>query len=125
MDRAVVRNAASPDQVKRAARLERQAAELARAALAEVMTTIAGRIVLWDLLDRAGVYRSIWSPNVEIHYRAGRQDFGHELMAHLLEVSEQNFMLMESEARARTRRDNASTDAAHTPSATEGEQNNG
>lgn len=123
--RAQVKNAASPDQVKRAARKEREAAELARAALQATMRTQAGRIVMWDLLVRAGVFRSIWSPNAEIHYRAGRQDFGHELMAALLEADEDAYQLMEVEARQRLRRENAATDAAHTPSVTEGEQTDG
>lgn len=125
MDRAQVRNAASPDQVKRAARKERDAAEFARAALVQVLATPAGRIVMWDLLERAGVHRSIFHPSSQIYYLAGRQDFGHELLAALLDADEQAYLLMEAEARARQRRDNVATDAAHTRSVTEGEQTDG
>lgn len=119
-DRAEVRNAASPEQVKRAARKERERAELQRASLKAVMGTPAGRFVLWDLLERAGVYRSIFHPSSQIYYLAGRQDFGHELIALLLDTDDVLYQQMEVEARNRDRKEHAATDAAHTPSVTEG-----
>lgn len=124
-DRSQVRNAASPDQVRRAERREKRLAELSRAALVEVMRSPAGRMVLWDLLERAGIYRSIFTTNAEIYYRAGRQDFGHELLAMILEADEAGYEVLEREARARKRSDNAETDAAHTPSSTEGAEHDG
>lgn len=118
--RDLVRNAADPDQVKRAERRERKLEELFRAALVATLATEAGRAVCWGLLERAGVYRSIWTPNAEIHYRAGRQDFGHELMALILAADEDLYLTMEREARSRKRKDNAETDAAHTPASDQG-----
>lgn len=117
--RAEGRNAADPRQVKRAGRLERDRAEQLRAHVVAVLTTESGRAVFWELLERAGVYRSIWTPNSEIHYKAGRQDFGHELMALIVDASEEGYELMEREARARRKRDERSTDAAHTAPAEE------
>lgn len=123
-ERDLVRNASDPEQVRRAAKKERDRAEYFRAALVATLKTAEGRAVIWELLDLAGVYRSIWVPNAEIHYRAGRQDFGHELMALVLAAGEDLYLLMETEARARKRKDNAETDAAHTaPASSEGASN--
>lgn len=119
-DRAQVRNAADPQQVRRAERKERDAAAQVQAAMRAVMATVDGRMVMWDLLERAGVFRSIWHPSAEIHYRAGRQDYGHELQAVILAADEDLYDTMTREARARVKRANNETDAAHTPRADQG-----
>jgi len=115
--RSLVRNAADPEQVKRAARRERRTEEQVLGALEAVMRTAEGRLVMWDLLSRCGIYGSIWHPSAEIHYRAGKQDMGHEIQALILRSSEDLYELMAREARARGRRENDETDAAHTPRA--------
>lgn len=104
-DRPWVKNAADPEQVKAAGRRERRKGEQFNGALRQVMATIEGRLVMWALLERAGIYRSVWDPSARIHYNAGRQDFGHELLALLLEADERTYLLMEQEARARARGD--------------------
>lgn len=123
-DRALVKNAADPQQVRRAARKETDLAADRAARLQHVMQTALGRAAIWDLLEDAGVFRSIWSPSAEIHYRAGRQDFGHELMARVIDADEHAFLAMEAEARQRKRRDTQATDAAHT-AASRGEHDGG
>lgn len=122
-DRAFQRNAADPRQVRFAARKERQQAEQERAAIKAVMTTLEGRFVLWSLLEKAGIFKSVWHPSAAIHYNSGRQDFGHELMARLIEVDEDLYQLMEREARARVRARNREVDAAHTARADEEQPN--
>lgn len=116
----MVRNAADPTQVRRAERKEKDAAVVRLEQLKAVMSTEVGRAVMWDLLERTGVYRSIWHPSAEIHYRAGRQDFGHELQALILEADEDLYDTMAREARTRARRANSETDAAHTARAEQG-----
>jgi hypothetical protein len=123
-DRALVRNAADPAQVRRAARKADDTEADKRARLRAVLQTALGRAAMWDLLERAGVFRSIYDTSARIHYNAGRQDFGHELMAALLDADEHAYLAMEAEARSRARRDNQSIDAAHTAPATGG-QNDG
>jgi len=116
-------NAADPRQVKGAGRRQREREEQLRASVAAVMSLEAGRLVMWELLERAGVFRSVWSPNSEIHYKAGRQDYGHELMATLLETNEGLYELMQREARARDRKNDVTAAAEQTPPAdTEGER---
>ena len=50
-----VRNAADPRQVKGAGRRQREREEQLRASVAAVMSLEAGRLVMWELLERAGV----------------------------------------------------------------------
>ena len=111
---AQVLNAADRDQVRRAGRKDRDRAARVATDAAAVLASTHGRRFCWDLLERAGVYRSIWDPTARIHYNAGRQDFGHELMALLVSAQPDLYLLMEQEARARQKRDDAETDAAHT-----------
>lgn len=111
--RAMTRNAADPSQVRTAERLEKRRQERFARALAATINTVEGRIVFAELLRRAGVYRSIWHPSSEIHYNAGRQDYGHELMATLTDLSLDHFLKMEQEEWAWLRQEQATTDAAH------------
>lgn len=112
--RAAVRNASDPHQVRRAARKEQDRERLTLTAIESVMRTTDGRLVMWDLLSRCGVFGSIWHPSAEIHYRAGKQDMGHEIQALLLQASEDLYDLMAREARARAKREASETDAHHT-----------
>jgi hypothetical protein len=42
----------------------------------------------------------VWDASAKIHYNAGRQDFGHELMALLTEHDSEGYLAMEREARS-------------------------
>jgi len=92
---------------RKARRQQRDYLEAVRA----VLGSEAGRLFCSHILQAAGVYRSIWTQSAEIHYRAGRQDFGHELMAEWLEASEELYDQMERENRARVRREHAEDEA--------------
>lgn len=119
-----VRNAADPRQVRAAQRLDARRQERFTRALAAVMSTVEGRTVMETLVRRAGVYKSIWHPSAEIHYNAGRQDYGHELMADLYAVDDGSaFQLMEREAWAYAKQLDREIEATHTArrSETEGE----
>jgi len=120
-DRALVRNAADPRQVRFAAQVEQRREERFANAINDVLSTPAGRIVFAMLIRRAGVYKSIWHPSSEIHYNAGRQDYGHELMADLIRTNEESYQLMEREEWAWLKQQQQSTDAAHTRRAAERE----
>lgn len=119
--RPLVANAADPGQVKRAARKDRDREQIFGAALQSVMRTPAGRLVLWSLLERAGVYASVFDLSGAVTaYKSGRQDFGHELLTLLVENDDDQYLLMEAEARQRARAEDRETAAAQTPTA-EGE----
>lgn len=111
--RALVRNAGSERQVRRAARTERERDERFRDGLLAVMSTPRGRAFVWGLLEEAGVYRSVWDQHGQQMARnVGRQDYGHWLLAELLETDEGLYQLMERESRAWKRREDKETDAA-------------
>jgi hypothetical protein len=111
---AHVRNAGDVSDVKRAERAARRARERELTVTRAVMATVEGREFLRNQLELLGVFRSIWRPSAEIHYLAGRQDAGHELMALLAEADEAAYLQMETEARERRRRADVEMDAGHT-----------
>lgn len=119
MARNLQGNAADPQQVKYAARKEAQRAARFLDALRSVLRMPEGRIVCWELLARAGVFRSIWDPSARIHYNAGKQDYGHELLGVLLEADEVLYVLMEREARAYVRQGATEAAAVQTAAAEE------
>src|SRR3954471_4533470 len=99
-DRSLTGNAADRKKVERADRVQRRRESRFTDALRAVLATPTGRIVAWELLRRARVYESIWDPSSKIHYNAGRQDFGHELLAVIVEADGTLYLEMEREARA-------------------------
>lgn len=115
--RPLQKSASDPEQVQRAGRVVKGREGAFLLALRDVLDHETGRLVLYELIQRAGVYRSIWRMSAEIHYLAGRQDLGHELMASCYEASEDLYQLMEREARLRQTREDRGTVAAHTPKA--------
>lgn len=118
-NRALVRNAADPKQVRYAARKEKQAEERFLDALAAVMNTQAGRIVCATLLQRAGLDRTVFDHSGSImNFNEGRRNFGLEIKASIIAASESLFEQMEREERARQREADRETDAVHTPSST-------
>lgn len=118
--RAEVKNAADAQQVKGAGRRESRREQRRLAAYRAVMTTSAGRAVMWDLIGRAGVFRSVFNPHDGVQsFNIGRQDFGHELMGLLLRIDGEGqlYLRMETEARAQEGRDAHETDAAQVAAA--------
>jgi hypothetical protein len=119
-DRAYVRNASDPEQVKRAERRIRNQQALFLRALRVVLDTYEGRLLLWELVTRSGLFRSAYAPtDGPIYYVVGRQDFGRELMVDVANADAKNYAMMQHEARVRARRERSELDAAETPRAGE------
>lgn len=119
--RPLTANAADPRAVRFARRKERDEAKIFDEALAEAMTSPATRLVLWDILKRAGIYERIEETNATIYYKMGKRNFGLELLADVMRVDERLYLVMESEARARQRSIERETAAVQT-AASQGEQ---
>lgn len=83
----MVTNAADEDKIRgakdRVAVMERRLRE----SYAKLLATPEGQLVLWDLLDHCGVYRSIFETSARISYNSGKQDVGHYLQAKILEAN--------------------------------------
>lgn len=119
-----VTNAADRKQVRNAGRRTKSRERRFQNALRAVMATPEGRLLFGErrlgLLARAGCYRSVFSQNpVEMAYNAGRQDFGHQMMALLAEASEKLYLDMERETRLLESRDAEETAAATAAATTE------
>jgi hypothetical protein len=98
-ERARVQNAASGSQVRRARRAEKDADRIAALDAKAVMASIEGRRFVWWLLKRAGVNLSVMRDGeTRALYWAGRQDCGHELLAHIIATDSEAYLLMQREA---------------------------
>ena len=87
--KAFVKNAADPKQVKKAkSKEDRKRFEELRD-LRAVLETEEGRRVLWRFLEECKVFGSVWHPSAQIHYNAGRQDFGHYIMSEIVDAGEE------------------------------------
>lgn len=106
-------NAADPRQVAQGSRIARAREARFLNSLRAVMETEPGRIVMLELIRRCKVFESIWHASAEIHYNAGRQDFGHELMATLVDQNLDAYQLMEREGWEWLKREQATIAAGH------------
>jgi hypothetical protein len=106
-------NAADRKRQRDAQLLERRRESRYREAVAEVMGTEAGRLVLWEFLSKAGVYSSCFdTQTTRMAALAGQQSYGQSVLALLLEVDEDLYDVMAREARQRARQDKAEYEAA-------------
>ena len=95
---SLVKNAADEQQVAKAAEKEKIGEELAIDDLRRILSTDYGRRFLWRLLIKASVFESIWRPSAEIHHLAGKQDFGHFIMAKIIEANSEAYFTMMRES---------------------------
>ena len=117
------RNAGDKKEQAALERLARRRERRWRESLAEVLNTPAGRIVLWELLGRAGVFRSAFNTHGGIaNYNLGRQDFGHELTAEILALGDEPYLAMEREGRAAHKRDELEAESHQQESSNRREQ---
>ncbi len=98
MPTPLTRNASDPRAVRDADRLERQRATRFTQALARVMQTPEGRVVMGEVIRSAGVRKSVLARDVTIHHLAAVQNFGLEWDAKLWAIDDgASYQLMERE----------------------------
>lgn len=95
--KALVGNASDAQQVKSAARKERDVSERAMEDMRFVLAQPQGRRVFWRLLEKCRVFNSIHETSSLIHYNAGQQDLGHYIMAEIARADEDKLFLMMKE----------------------------
>jgi hypothetical protein len=110
---ALTGNAADPRRVKFARRKEKDQARLYDEALKAAMALPAVRLVMWEILAKAGIYETLTETNASIYFKTGRRNFGLEILADLIRVDENLYLAMEAEARARQRSLDRETAAMH------------
>lgn len=73
-----------PDDVEAKEAAEAEKADAAeRSAILDLKKTLEhdyARRVLWGIIEDCNVFLSIWDPSGKIHYNAGRQDVGQNLL---------------------------------------------
>jgi hypothetical protein len=96
--KAMVRSASDPEQVQNARVDEkvRRANELAD--MRAVLSTRAGRNVLWRQLSQCGLFETITVQSSEIYVRSGRRDAGLALIAEITTADPEAYILMQREA---------------------------
>lgn len=105
MTDALVKNAADEQQVAQATEKEKLERELELDDLRKVLATESGRRLLWRLLTRASVHKSIWEPSAKIHYNSGQQDFGHFIEAEVLEANDEAYFQMMRESQIKKKKE--------------------
>ena len=86
-------------------RLEQAAAEAKRqrqafdGSLREILKSVAGRRVLWGLLERAGVYRASFMAGLpdQTAFNEGRRSEGNRLLADILRLEPELYLTMQRE----------------------------
>jgi hypothetical protein len=118
-ERALTRNAADRADVARARQQERLRDERFRAALCRVLATPDGREVLSAVIERAGVFETVYDHSGStMYFKEGRRNYGLEWQATVIAADEAAFELLERERHARRRLENSETDARHTAGVT-------
>lgn len=88
LQKPVVTNAANEEGQRRAKDQVAQSERTLRDAYAKLLGTAEGQLVLWDMLDFCGVYRSIFDASgSRLNYNSGKQDVGHYLQAKIAEAN--------------------------------------
>lgn len=98
MERPLVKNAADEEQVKEAARKEKYRRDVDLEDVKTLLGLPQGRRFIWRLLKQTKVFESVWSPSAQIHYNAGRQDFGHFIMGEVVKANPDALVQMMKES---------------------------
>lgn len=116
-DRALVQNAADHKQVKNAARKEKQAREQEIADLAAVLSTEAGRRLLWRVLGYCKVFAEVFDDSAQrTAFNAGVRNVGLFLTNEITTADETAFFLMMRESRERDQKQANEAEALRTNS---------
>lgn len=100
-------SASDEGQVKKAERRDKFSLQNETSDIREVMSTPAGRRMMWALLAKCGVFESIYENTEFIRYRSGQQDIGHWLIGRIMESDPDLWLEMQSEAATQGDKTNA------------------
>lgn len=99
-ERAVVKNAASTRQVRRADLGDQIKGEQIDGDIAAILTTRSGRRFVWRYLGICGVFQSSFGDQLHMAYMEGHRNVGLMLMADVMRVHPDAYVLMSKEAQA-------------------------
>lgn len=98
-----MRSTTDEESIQRLTEREKNAQDAFQAALEQVLSTVAGRHVLWHYLSKAGVYRPSFSSDpLVMAFREGSRNFGLDMLTDIqLTNGGGSYNLMQREAVAR------------------------
>ena len=95
--RAMVRNASDVEQVSRAKLSQKVQRDNELNEMREVLSSRAGRNVLWRILSQCGLFESLTVQSSEIYVRSGRRDAGLALIAEIGLADQMAYIRMQTE----------------------------
>lgn len=99
--RNLQRNAADPQQVKRAGRKVQSQRDRLLGSMREVMRSPAGRVLVWGLLGYRPIDETVYDHSgSSMYYKEGQRSMTLWIKATALEADEDLYLLMEKEMRA-------------------------
>lgn len=99
-DRATVKNAASARQVRRADLTDQIKGEQIDGDIAAILASREGRRFVWRYLGICGVFQSSFGDQLHMAYMEGHRNVGLMLMADVMRVHPDAYVLMSKEAQA-------------------------
>lgn len=97
MNEPLVKNAADESQVKAATVKEKLGRDRELNDWRAILATPEGRRVIWRVLERAMLFKTIWEPSARIHFNAGLQDMGLFVLAEIMAADPSIFITMMTE----------------------------
>lgn len=91
---SLVKNAADPDQVKKATEKTESRQDRELNDVREVMNTVRGRRFMWKYLAFCGIYKTSYAGEHEIFYNEGMRNVGLKLLADVNEASPEAYLQM-------------------------------
>lgn len=99
MKRALVGNAADPEQVKEAEQKEKRGRDLELDDMATILSMPQGRRFIWRYLEACGVFRTSFTGDNATFYNEGQRNVGLRLLADVNEAAPESYALMLQESR--------------------------
>ncbi len=101
---ALVKNAGDAEQIEKAGEKEKSRRQQEIADLLWVLSTPAGRRVIWRILGRCGVNKSSFTGNSTTFFNEGMRDVGLFITAEVVDVRPEAYIEMMIEAKNRDER---------------------
>lgn len=98
-EKAIVKNAADPEQVKKAKQKVESLNDKRLNDVREVLNTRRGRRFMWELLDFCGIFRTSLANEHQIFYNEGQRNVGLKLLADINEAAPQAYAVMLAESK--------------------------
>ena len=98
-ERAIVKNAADPEQVRKAKQKVESLNDRRLNDVREVLNNKRGRRFIWELLEFCGVFKTSLADEHVIFYNEGQRNVGLKLLADINEAAPEAYIVMLNESK--------------------------